>query len=156
MRQGLSVPEEVRNRLASLGETDIEHTWRVYFHHLRVLDTVYDRPYRTRYVTPGPVILPETEIIRKRCVISQSSTAVAFQYPSACGLEQWLYSVNHLVRQRQPLWPVCEPLWCCLFSGVLVCNLLWLILDRCCRWRVCVGFLVVAGRAPAETLCIHL
>ena len=59
----LSVPEEVRNRLASFGETDIEHTWRVYFHHLRVLDTVYDRPYRTRYVTPGPVILPETEII---------------------------------------------------------------------------------------------
>jgi hypothetical protein len=68
----------------------------------------------------------------------------------------WMYSVNHLVRQRQPLWPVCEPLWCCLFSGVLVCNLLWLILERCCRWRVCVGFLVVAGRAPAETLCIHL
>jgi hypothetical protein len=67
-----------------------------------------------------------------------------------------LYSVNHLVRQRQPLWPVYEPLWCCLFSGVLVCNLLWLILDRCCRWRVCVGFLVVAGRAPAETLRIHL
>lgn len=59
----LSVPEEVRARLTSSGEPDIEHSWRVYFHHLRVLDTVYDRPFRTRYVTPGPVILPETEII---------------------------------------------------------------------------------------------
>ena len=67
-----------------------------------------------------------------------------------------MYSVNHLVRQRQPLWPVYEPLWCCLFSGILVCNLLWLNLYRCCRWRALVGLLVVAGRAPAETLCIHL
>jgi len=59
----LSVPEEVRMRLSSLGETDIEHRWRVYFDHLRVLDTVYDRPYRTRYITPGSVVLPETEVV---------------------------------------------------------------------------------------------
>ena len=72
------------------------------------------------------------------------------------GVSICMYSVNHLVRQRQPLWPVYEPLWCCLFSGILVCNLLWLNLYRCCRWRAFVGLLVVAGRAPAETLCIHL
>jgi hypothetical protein len=59
----LSVPEEIRNRLTLRGEADIEHTWRVYFNHLRVLDTVYDKPYRTRYAMPGPVLLPETEII---------------------------------------------------------------------------------------------
>jgi hypothetical protein len=59
----LSVPEEVRTRLTSRAESDIEHTWRVYFDHLRILDTVYDRPFRTRYVTPGPIVLPETEII---------------------------------------------------------------------------------------------
>ena len=59
----LSVPEEVRKRLILAGEADIEHRWRVYFDHLRILDTVYDRPYRTRYVSPGPVMLPETEII---------------------------------------------------------------------------------------------
>lgn len=59
----LSVPEEVRKRLTAQGETDVEHRWRVYFDHLRILDTVYDRPYRTRYVSPGAVVLPETEII---------------------------------------------------------------------------------------------
>lgn len=59
----LSVPEEVRVRLTEQGEVDVEHRWRVYFDHLRVLDTVYDRPYRSRYMTPGSVILPETEII---------------------------------------------------------------------------------------------
>lgn len=59
----LSVPEEVRVRLTSNGEGDIEHRWRVYFDHLRILDTVYDRPYRTRYVTPGSVVLPETEVL---------------------------------------------------------------------------------------------
>ncbi len=59
----LSVPEEVKKRQTEQGETDAEHRWRVYFDHLRILDTVYDRPYRTRYVTPGAVVLPETEII---------------------------------------------------------------------------------------------
>jgi hypothetical protein len=59
----LSVPEEVRVRLTSSGERDIEHRWRVYFDHLRILDTVYDRPYRTRYMTPGSVVLPDTEVI---------------------------------------------------------------------------------------------
>ncbi|WP_416369527.1 hypothetical protein [Tritonibacter mobilis] len=59
----ISVPEEVRIRLSLRSETDIEHRWRVYFDHLRVLDSVYDRPYRTRYVTPGSMVLPETEVI---------------------------------------------------------------------------------------------
>ena len=40
-----------------------------------------------------------------------------------------MYSVNHLVQQRQPLWPVYEPLLRYLFSGVFVCFLLWLIAD---------------------------
>lgn len=59
----LPVPEEVRKRLSSNGETDIDHRWRVYFDHLRVLDTVYDRPYRTRYMSPGAVVLPDTEVL---------------------------------------------------------------------------------------------
>jgi hypothetical protein len=59
----LPVPEEIRTRLTLQGESDIEHTWRVYFDHLRILDSVYDRPYRTRYITPGSMVLPETEII---------------------------------------------------------------------------------------------
>jgi hypothetical protein len=59
----LSVPEEVRTRLNAQGETDVDTRWRVYFDHLRILDTVYDRPYRTRYITPGSVILPDTDIV---------------------------------------------------------------------------------------------
>lgn len=57
----LPIPEEVKTRLTAQG--DEEGRWRVYFDHLRVLDTVYDRPYRTRYMKPGPVILPDTDII---------------------------------------------------------------------------------------------
>lgn len=59
----LSVPEEIRERLSSKDEIDIDHRWRVYFDHLRILDTVYDRPYRTRYMSPGAMILPDTEIL---------------------------------------------------------------------------------------------
>jgi hypothetical protein len=59
----LSIPEEVRTRLTAQGDEDVETRWRVYFDHLRILDTVYDRPYSTRYMTPGPVTLPDTDII---------------------------------------------------------------------------------------------
>ena len=59
----LAVPEEVRRRLVSRGEENADIRWRVYFDHLRLLDTGYDRPYRSRYVTPGDGSLPETEIV---------------------------------------------------------------------------------------------
>jgi hypothetical protein len=59
----LSVPEEVRARLTLEGEPNIETTWRIYFDHLRLLDTVYDRPFRSRYAVPGPICLPDTEIV---------------------------------------------------------------------------------------------
>ena len=59
----LSAPEEVRARWVSDDKADIETRWRVYFDHLRLLDSVYDRPYRTRYPTPGLMELPDTEII---------------------------------------------------------------------------------------------
>lgn len=59
----LSVPDEVRTRLAERGERNIEASWRLYFNHLRLLDSVYDKPYRTRYISPGLATLPDTEII---------------------------------------------------------------------------------------------
>lgn len=58
----LPVPCEIADRMKDSGE-DPNIKWRVYFDHLRILDTVYDRPYRNRYMTPGEVILPEPEII---------------------------------------------------------------------------------------------
>ena len=58
----LTVPREIAERMKDSGE-DPNIKWRVYFDHLRILDTVYDRPYRNRYMTPGEVVLPEPEII---------------------------------------------------------------------------------------------
>jgi hypothetical protein len=60
----LSVPKCVIERFHSTGRTDDPGVaWRVFFDHLRILDGVYDRPYRTRYMTPGAIVLPEPQII---------------------------------------------------------------------------------------------
>lgn len=59
----MQVPEEVRARLSSQGEKDVDTRWRMYFDHLRILDGVYDRPYRSRYVSPGAIVLPDAEIV---------------------------------------------------------------------------------------------
>jgi len=60
----LPVPAEVIERFRANGRTDNPGIgWRVFFDHLRVLDGVYDRPYRSRYMTPGAVVLPEPRII---------------------------------------------------------------------------------------------
>lgn len=59
----LKTPEEVKRRLKKTADEDPDIRWRTYFDHLRILDTTYNRPFRSRYVTPGPVLLPETEIL---------------------------------------------------------------------------------------------
>ncbi|MEM1375718.1 MAG: hypothetical protein AAGF78_15215 [Pseudomonadota bacterium] len=59
----LKTPQEVRERLEKQGEKDVDIRWRVYFDHLRILDTSYHRPFRARYVIPGAVILPEITIV---------------------------------------------------------------------------------------------
>jgi hypothetical protein len=60
----LPVPAEVIERFKTNGRTDDPKTaWRVFFDHLRVLDGVYDRPYRSRYMTPGAIVLPDPRII---------------------------------------------------------------------------------------------
>ncbi len=58
----LTVPDEVRRRSTPASE-DIETRWKVFFDHLRLLDTMYDRPFKGRYFQPGAVQLPETEIV---------------------------------------------------------------------------------------------
>ena len=59
----LSAPQEVRDRLMERGEDDVDVRWRIYFDHLRNLDSVYDRPFRSRYVTPGEMVLPEADLV---------------------------------------------------------------------------------------------
>jgi hypothetical protein len=60
----LPVPAEVVERFQTNGRTDDPAiAWRVFFDHLRVLDGVYDRPYRSRYMTPGAMVLPEPRIV---------------------------------------------------------------------------------------------
>lgn len=58
----LTVPDEIRKRLGPATE-GIETRWKVYFDHLRLLDTMYDRPFKGRYFQPGAVQLPDTEIV---------------------------------------------------------------------------------------------
>jgi hypothetical protein len=60
----LPVPQSVIERFRATGRTDDpEVAWRVFFDHLRILDGVYDRPYRSRYMTPGSIVLPEPQIV---------------------------------------------------------------------------------------------
>lgn len=59
----LDLPEEVSERLKGRGDPNPNQTWRIYFDHLRLLDTMYDRPFRSRYATPGSLVLPEPYII---------------------------------------------------------------------------------------------
>ncbi|MCY6382563.1 hypothetical protein [Hoeflea prorocentri] len=63
----IPISDEIRERVAKNNPTwDAEHIdlrWRNYFDHLRLLDLTYDRPFRSRYVEPGDVILPDAEVI---------------------------------------------------------------------------------------------
>lgn len=60
----LSAPQSVIERFRATGRTDDPGVaWRVFFDHLRILDGVYDRPYRSRYMTPGAIVLPEPRVI---------------------------------------------------------------------------------------------
>ena len=62
--QNLSLPDEIKERFEASGEPDADMRWRCFFSQLRILDDVYDRPYRSRYITPGPIVLPEPYIIQ--------------------------------------------------------------------------------------------
>ena len=58
----LKTPQEVLERLKD--EDDDPHIlWRVFFGQLQILDEIYDRPYRSRYIEPGPIVLPEPYVI---------------------------------------------------------------------------------------------
>lgn len=58
-------PKEVLEAVAANPDNadDPNRIWRVYFNHLRVLDGVYDRPFRTRYAKPGEVLYPDNELL---------------------------------------------------------------------------------------------
>ncbi|MBL1437922.1 MAG: hypothetical protein COB08_017200 [Rhodobacteraceae bacterium] len=81
----LVVPDEVRKKLEKEGEKDIGHRWRVYFDHLRVLDSVYHRPYRNRYAKPGPILLPEAELILigTKIILAAMRDRISASTPSA-------------------------------------------------------------------------
>jgi hypothetical protein len=69
----LEVPTEVVGRVIAKGEDDPEVRWRVFFDHLKILDESYDRPYRSRYLRPGPIVLPEPLILLAGIKILQSA-----------------------------------------------------------------------------------
>ena len=59
----LTIPPEIAERLSVRSEPDPDHYWRFYPNHLRILDTTYNKPYRTRYVSHGPLVAPEPYIL---------------------------------------------------------------------------------------------
>ena len=59
----LEIPQEIFERLSLKDIDKPSEEWRVFFNQLRVLDGVYAQPYKSRYVAPGKVILPEPFII---------------------------------------------------------------------------------------------
>jgi len=58
-----AVPKQIADRLAKEGEMDPDTRWRFFFDHLRVLDLTYDRPFRSRYVVAGEIVLPDSELL---------------------------------------------------------------------------------------------
>lgn len=61
----LGLPNEVAVQFAQSGRThdEAEVAWRVFSQHVRILDKSYCHPYRARYVSQGPIVLPEPFIL---------------------------------------------------------------------------------------------
>ncbi len=58
------LPEIVQKRiLAQSGVPPTNSDWNVFFQHLRLLDEMYDRPFRSRYITAGEANVPEPYFI---------------------------------------------------------------------------------------------
>jgi hypothetical protein len=59
----LGIPKEIEERLQSEGHKNSCEYWRFYPNHLRILDLTYDKPHRSRYMTPGEIVMPEPQIL---------------------------------------------------------------------------------------------
>lgn len=60
----LRLPKEIEERIVERsGSSDATTEWRVFFNHLRILDQTYDRPYLTRYIKSGSIVLPDAYIL---------------------------------------------------------------------------------------------
>lgn len=63
--QPIQLPDEIAHQFiksgSTLEETDI--AWRVFSQHIRLLNESYDRPFRARYNSEGPIFLPEPYIL---------------------------------------------------------------------------------------------
>lgn len=63
--QPLEIPNEIAEQFAQSGKTweEANLAWRVFSQHIRLLDESYDRPYRARYASKGPIVVPEPFIL---------------------------------------------------------------------------------------------
>lgn len=58
------LPDIVRERITKkYGGPPTKEDWNIFFQHLRLLDTIYDRPFRNRYITSGEIRYPEPYFI---------------------------------------------------------------------------------------------
>lgn len=61
--QHLRLPGIIQEKHKKIGDLDPDQAWRIYFNHLRIMDGLYDRPYRNRYAIPGEISAPEIAIV---------------------------------------------------------------------------------------------
>lgn len=59
----LQLPKEIADRCETMRIEDVELGWRLYANHLLILDEIYDRPFRTRYIKPGSFVTSEPHIL---------------------------------------------------------------------------------------------
>ncbi|WP_114011789.1 hypothetical protein [Cohaesibacter intestini] len=63
LTQHRQLPEEIQSRATGSEIISLDNQWRAYFPHLDLLDKTYDRPFRTRYVQGGAVVVPDAEMV---------------------------------------------------------------------------------------------
>lgn len=96
----LELPNEVAHRFAEAGRSrdEAECGWRVFSQHIYILDESYNRPYRARYFSTGPIVLPEPYILLLGSLILLNAMnerlnlpLVGTEYgrPSGPGVEEW-------------------------------------------------------------------
>lgn len=79
----IALPDEIADRFMEQGHTreEADLGWRMFSQHIYLLDTSYDRPFRARYVSAGPIALPEPFILLLGSLILLNAMNERLQLP---------------------------------------------------------------------------
>jgi len=79
----IALPDEIADRFMERGHTreEADVGWRVFSQHIYLLDESYDRPFRARYLSAGPIALPEPFILLLGSLILLNAMNERLQLP---------------------------------------------------------------------------